>query len=110
MEFIMKTKTKSCGECKYFVGNGEDCIYYCNIESMDEPCECFEKPTNGDKIRQMSDEELAERLVYEATTCDGDGHVLSGYKSILTGGFWIDRPEAIAGTMKELRKEWKNGK
>jgi hypothetical protein len=65
-------KNKTCGECKYFVGNGEDCIYYCNIESTDAPCECFKKPTNGDRIRQMSDEELVGFV--DCSACIYAGH------------------------------------
>ena len=56
---------KTCGECKSFPGMG----YYCPIigrfcdPNNEKPCEFFEKPmgriaTNGDRVRQMSNEEL----------------------------------------------------
>ena len=57
-------KNKTCGECKYHIGTR------CNLPKETfivmpeiEACRHFtQKPkmTNGDKIRQMSDEELAE--------------------------------------------------
>ncbi len=61
---------KTCSDCKSFPGMG----YYCPIigrfcdPTNESPCEFFEKPkgriaTNGDKIRQMSNEELAEFLI-----------------------------------------------
>lgn len=64
-----KTKTKTCGECKYFVKNDIDNgCQAIGIEShfTADICKNFDpiyKPTNGDKIRQMSDEELVEVLI-----------------------------------------------
>lgn len=50
---------------------------------------------------------LARNFVYEAVTCDGDGHVLSGYRSTIIRGFWLSKEEAITAVTKELKKEWK---
>lgn len=62
-----KMENKTCRDCKSFPGMG----YYCPIigrfchPNNEKPCEFFERPmgrvaTNGDRIRQMSNEELAE--------------------------------------------------
>lgn len=54
-------KNKTCGECKYLDGDR-----YCNFLDFEPKpemggCANFEpKPTNGDRIRHMSNEELAE--------------------------------------------------
>lgn len=60
---------KTCEDCKSFPGMG----YYCPIigrfcdPNNEKPCEFFEKPigriaTNGDKVRQMSNEKLLDAL------------------------------------------------
>ena len=65
------------------------------------------KQTVFDHIMQ-SVENLADKLVYEATTCDSDGHILFGYKTtLIPNGFWINKSEAITAIIKELKKEWK---
>lgn len=54
-------KNKTCGECKYL--DGERYCEFLDFEPKPEMggCANFEpKPTNGDLIRQMSNEELAE--------------------------------------------------
>ncbi len=57
-------KTKTCGECKYYDQNG-----YCEFLDFEPKkemggCSNFQqKPTNGDVIRQMSNEELANQLL-----------------------------------------------
>ena len=61
------------------------------------------KPTVFETIT-TSPEVLAEKLVYEAITCDGDGHVLSGYRSTITKGFWLSELEAIAATVEKLKE------
>ena len=60
---------KTCGECKHCTRDdfGIECCDkhgICNISEKRKPCFAFEpiepkQPTNGDKIRQMSNEELA---------------------------------------------------
>lgn len=56
--------SKTCGECRYFK-NGK-CYFFHNTRVCAEsihPCWYFKpKPTNGDKIRGMSNEELAKTL------------------------------------------------
>jgi hypothetical protein len=58
-------KTKTCGECLYY--DDPFCDYHeMQVARMRKSCDLFEPkekpPTNGDKIRQMSDDELAELL------------------------------------------------
>ena len=54
----------------------ENCKYY-NVAPYGEPCDgCqdfvyFEPMTNADRIRSMSDEELATAMCQNNTTCDG---------------------------------------
>ena len=58
-------KNKTCGECRYYVCNrhGGCCTFIGDAMCDDDlACDNFEKPTNGDVIRQMSNEELAEFL------------------------------------------------
>lgn len=57
---------KACGECRFFESkeficchSGDETEAYFNACSEFEP---IPKPTNGDVIRQMSNEELAEFL------------------------------------------------
>ncbi len=62
-------KNKTCGECKYFNGLAHG---FCknkqgrlSVQVNDPICQNYKsKPTNGDKIRQMSDEELAGKFGY----------------------------------------------
>ena len=58
--------TKTCGECKNFT----TCSWV-TPDIIADNCEDFEQKfiTNGDKIRQMNDEELADRLGIHAM-CD----------------------------------------
>ena len=96
-------KNKTCGECRYHKN------MRCNLPPKTfiivpetESCRHFtQKPkmTNGDKIRQMSDEELAMIFV-----CKMDGGV---FYSHFTGGFYVSQEKAIAATLAELKKEWK---
>ena len=57
-------KTKTCGECKYFFVDSEGyCISNDGSENAhNDACSFFEPKivTNGDHIRQMSNEELAK--------------------------------------------------
>lgn len=57
----------TCGECQYYehpIGQCLKVIEYNNCHITDEACEYFEREviTNGDKIRQMSNEELNKFL------------------------------------------------
>lgn len=57
---------KTCGECRYYEHPAGQCakvIEYNNCHITDKACEYFErKPTNGDRVRQMSNRDLAELL------------------------------------------------
>jgi hypothetical protein len=59
---------KTCGECRYYEHPAGQCskvIEYNNCHITDKACEYFEpKLTNGDVIRQMSNEELAQKFGY----------------------------------------------
>lgn len=98
-------KNKKCWECRYMLHKDtfEVCTLCMTDTSMfDNACEHFTPPTNGDKIRQMSDEELAEKFVYR---------YCSTWRSFLLQGYeFLTEAEAIAATIKELKKEWKSGK
>ena len=108
-------KNKTCGECKYHIGTR------CNLPKETfiimpeiEACRHFtQKPkmTNGDRIRQMSDEELAKKLVYYKHVQKIIGEM--GYScvrfasTIIKNEEFETKPEAIAATIKELKKEYK---
>ena len=57
-------ENKTCGECRFFVtnpGHGGCCTFICDAMCDDDrACDSFANPTNGDRIRHMSNEELAE--------------------------------------------------
>lgn len=59
-------KTKTCGECRYFDERYNLCAVtsdFCTVDTGDSACDDFEqkpKPTNGDRIRQMSNEEIRD--------------------------------------------------
>lgn len=65
---------KTCGECKHFdwVGQCNKVIEFNNVHAPDKSCSFFEPLTNGDKIRQMSNEELAIEFatVTDCGNCD----------------------------------------
>lgn len=60
---------KTCGECRHISADSLYCKkLLCSLSSRDQVspfCGEWEPKTNGDKIRQMSNEELAEYFVYE---------------------------------------------
>ena len=67
-------KTKTCGECRFYAKASE----HCKLKGVgwkfatDNPCSGFtpQAPlTNGDVIRQMSNEELATWGMYDLGTC-----------------------------------------
>lgn len=85
---------------EYNIPNG---LYHCG---MCEKNFTNEEVLNNDLFHRItqSPEVLAEKLVYEAITCDGDGHVLSGYRSTIIQGFWLSELEAIAATVARLKE------
>ena len=53
---------KTCGECRYFNDDFNLCLHwrYEDITNVSGVCNYFAPLTNGDRIRQMSNEELQE--------------------------------------------------
>ena len=101
-----------CGECAHFDGRAS-CLH--RHRSTWGGCEaCSEyternKPTNGDRIRSMSDEELAELFVYKKYY-GGSPHWFSTmfpnydeYQYLFN-----TKQEAIEATLEELKKEVEN--
>lgn len=66
-------KNKTCGECQWYDYHHLLCVVGGDVAPTDCACDSFIpiKLTNGDKIRQMSDEELAEffALSFMCDTC-----------------------------------------
>ena len=56
-------------KCKYEMSNGrcglKGCYAYRHNCFTEDLCKCYDPQTNGDRIRAMSDEELAEWLVIQ---------------------------------------------
>lgn len=89
-------KTKTCGECRYYFEQANFCgknAWEC-IEEDRECCEDFEPPTNGDVIRQMSNEEYAEEFGAEIVILkDFAGNPFKAYRP-LSGELCETRAEA----------------
>ena len=115
--------TKICGECVHFDGRAS-CLHrhrgtWGDCEACSEYTE-RNKPTNGDRIRAMSDEELAELLVYEQVVIkniqinDSDGsHNKGSYmkmwkSALLPTNFCEDKQKVLEATLEELKKEVKD--
>lgn len=70
------SKEKTCGDCRHFDGRYNLCAVtsdFCTVEPDYSACDDFEqkpKPTNGDRIRQMSNERLAG-FIYSRVECIG---------------------------------------
>lgn len=96
-------KNKTCGECKHL--NRE--LAFCRAcgakwlkDTDGANCKYFEKitkPTNGDKLRQMSDEELAKNQC----TCK---HCIYQYDNCLDK----DRIDCYKGKLAWLKQEAKD--
>ena len=59
-------------ECKHKRKDGvclQDLEYVYKGFCVDGPCSCFEPQTNADRIRSMTDEELADWIAYWETRC-----------------------------------------
>lgn len=61
-----------------------DCIFISETNGCDavETCDDFKPMTNADRIRAMSDEELAEWIVIRRTICPTDTYACSEVVSI----------------------------
>jgi hypothetical protein len=64
-------KNKTCGECKHYLAEFYHCQKNDVMAEAFNTCEDFEPKviTNGDKIRQMSNEELAELFDNSCKVC-----------------------------------------
>lgn len=65
--------SKTCGECKWYDYQHLSCVLGGEIAPIYCACDSFIpiKPTNGDKIRQMTNAELAKLIVPKVIFCDG---------------------------------------
>lgn len=95
--------TKTCGECKYYLAE----FYHCQKHDvMAEPhntCEdCTAKTiTNRDVINAMSDEGLAELLVYTIKIAGGLKFM---YSSRLIDKCYHRRANAVKATVAKLKE------
>ena len=117
-------KNKTCGECKYF-----NCLAhgFCknkqgrlSVQVNDPICQNYNpkpiKPTNGDRIRSMSDESLAEVLMdlYDGNKCKYCAYMKSGMCSLkprheeYDEGGWVEDEDCIRGMIEYLKKEVEN--
>lgn len=98
---------KKCNDCGCgVVSSTPQGMYYCPRCDKDKS----EKDVSTVIVFDIITEDvgtLAEKLVYEAATYDGDGHVLLGYRSTIIRGFWLSEEEAITAVTEELEKKWK---
>lgn len=62
---------KTCGECKHYILEMTHCKKHDCFALDDDRCEDFEPKVtlNGDRIRQMSNDELATWGMYDLGTC-----------------------------------------
>lgn len=97
-------ESKTCGECRYYVSNRHGGVCTLISDAMcndDEACDNFEKPTNGDKIRSMSNEELASLLVYTIRVAGGLKFM---YSSHLIDDCFYEKDKAISATLAKLKE------
>lgn len=88
--------------CKYITKNGR-----CGLKGSyayrhgcfgEDMCRCREPMTNADRIRTMSDEELAEQFVFMSTICEfcvkrKNCEEVPGYKYCMEGILdWLQQP------------------
>lgn len=66
-------KNKTCGECENYDHHHLLCFIGGDVKPTERAKDCFvsSNPTNGDRIRQMSNAELAELIVPKVMFCDG---------------------------------------
>lgn len=109
-------KNKTCKECKHFEVDTVSAVcekkrWICDDDAP--ACNRFEqkpKMTNGDKIRQMSNEELAEKLVFYSDSFNKPAKLVNGsivicnWKSLITGKFYWTKNEALAATIEKLKE------
>ena len=99
-------KSKTCGECKHCEIDEitATCNLHCLIcNSENSACKDFEPKviTNGDKIRSMSNEELATLLVYTIRVAGGLKFM---YSSHLIDDCYHEKEKAIQATVAKLNE------
>lgn len=109
LKIMKKLNNRTCNCCKYYLAEMFHCKKNDVMAEAHQTCEDFEpkkKQTNGDKIRAMSDEELAKLFVYfKRRTTDDDVYGSILFKQIPFEG----KQRAIEATLEELKKEFNNG-
>ena len=94
---------KLCGNCKNR-GKKSRCDLYTEVSNYAEKCKDFEekKPTNADRIRSMSDEELAKGNIYFVSALRAkEGFHYTG----LDGHYYKKAEEVVEANMKWLQSE-----
>ena len=93
---------KTCGECWWFFRETGSCMNEFKPKhcSSTHSCGSFqprkEVITNGDKIRQMSNEEIAEMLVYPTKPMNINGNIYYEFTScFLLGKSYPMREQAV---------------
>lgn len=111
-EMIEDLNNRTCRYCKSYLAEMFHCQKHDVMAESHNTCENFEpkKLTVVDRIRKMSDEDLAELFVYfDCDACDDNG---IGYPWCSTlfadGGHFETEEKAYEATLKELKKEVKN--
>ena len=111
------SNNRTCGECLYLDKRVACNDYtrcsckeqkYSFVDPKFSACRYFEpakKPTNGDKIRNFTDEELAEKFVYQVNY---DYCYSEFYSTLIPDKEFDSKQEAIAATIVELEKEVKD--
>ena len=102
-------KNKTCGECKHLNRDLAFCracgAKWISVKDVVN-CKYFEEitqPTNGDRIRQMSNEELAEMLVYPVKPINVNGNIYYEFTScLLLGKSYPMREQAVFLTERQL--------
>jgi hypothetical protein len=95
--------TKTCGECKHYYDYVPRKAPCCWSKPTENVCVEFEQRviTNGDKIRQMSNTELAEMLVYSVKIAGGLKFM---YSSQLIDKCYHRRANAVNATVAKLKE------
>ena len=114
-------KNRTCRECKYFAQSEflDVCTVFCEAHSPDKMCincDYFKPITNGDRIRALSDEKLAEVFMdlYDGNKCKYCAYNKSGMCSLkprheeYDEGGWVEDEDCIRGMIEYLKKEVKD--
>jgi hypothetical protein len=101
-------ENKTCGECRFYAKETE----HCKLKGIgwkfvtDTPCSGFTPRkylTIGDQIRQMSNTDLAEMLVYPVKPMNVNGNIHYEFTScLLLGKSYPMREQAVFLTEKRL--------